>query len=139
MLRGLRTLLSIVAILSSVGFAQLPTSSPTTVPAIPLPGAIKTEYVTITPVLNYDALQAGQQAVLAVVLDIRHPYHAQSHVPSNPDFIKTEVKLESNPALKIVAPLYPPGKDIVTDALGKLNVYEDRTIIYVPLEVGTDV
>src|SRR5688572_8515042 len=128
--RALTGLIVLVALVCSHGFGQaLSTSFPTTFPTnVELPGAIKTEYVTITPALNYDALQPGQQAVLAVVLDIKEHYHAQSHVPSSPDYIKTEVKIEPNPALKLSSPLYPPGKDIFPPALGKLNVYEGRTI-----------
>lgn len=137
--RALNTLIALIGLMSAHAFAQsFSTTFPTTF-STELPGAIKTEYVTGAPVLNYDALQPGQQAVLAVVLDIKEHYHAQSHVPSDENFIETEVKIESNSALKVGAPLYPPGKDYSTPALGKLNVYEGRTILYVPIEVARDV
>ncbi|MBC8108544.1 MAG: thioredoxin family protein [Anaerolineae bacterium] len=139
MIRGLRILIACVALLSSVGFAQnFSTTFPATFPTAEASATIKIDYVKITPALNYSALQAGQQAVLAVALDIEEGYHSQSHVPVGDGNIKTEVVIEPNTALKISAPLYPPGKDIFPKALGHLNVYDGRAIIYVPIEVKPD-
>jgi thiol:disulfide interchange protein DsbD len=101
-------------------------------------GAAKADRASVRAVLSTQSLQAGQQAVIAVVLEVREGFHAQSHEPFQENLIKCEVTLAANPAVTAYAPIYPPGEVRNYPALGKLSVYEGRTIIYVPLEVKTD-
>jgi thiol:disulfide interchange protein DsbD len=92
----------------------------------------------VRAVLNVSALQQGSQGVVAVVLTVVEHHHAQSHAPKGEDSIPTDVKPEPSPGIEWLAPVYPPGKDIVDPSLGPLNVYEGEAIIYVPFKVTSD-
>jgi thiol:disulfide interchange protein DsbD len=98
----------------------------------------QTTYATISATLNYDGLQPGQQAVIAVVVDVKPGLHAQSHTPLDPNLVAFEVKLESNPAITLLPPAYPPGQVHDYPGLGRLSVYTGRSIVYVPLEVKSN-
>ncbi|CAN5591823.1 hypothetical protein BH09PLA1_BH09PLA1_11140 [soil metagenome] len=99
------------------------------------PATINTKYADITAALNYSGLQPGQQAVIAVALDMHAGYHAQSHAPKGDGLIATEITIEENPDITVYAPVYPPGKDVKYEALGELNVYTGKSIIFIPIEV----
>ena len=87
---------------------------------------------------NTTALQPGQEAVAAIVLDIEDGFHAQSHTPSEPTFIKFVAKADPNPGLTIYDPIYPAGEEKEYPNLGKLNVYTGRVIVFVPIQVKSD-
>src|ERR1041385_1701498 len=101
------------------------------------PGTGKTPLLKIEPQLSTNALQPGHPAALALVIDIKGGYHAQSHNPLDPNLIPFEVRLEPNPALDFGPIQYPTGKIEQYKALGKLSVYTGQTIIYVPLAPKT--
>lgn len=88
--------------------------------------------------VNFTAVQPGQQAVVAVVLDIKPGFHAQSHTPSDENYIKFEAKPPSNPAIHWLDPIYPAGQKEHYAELGDLNVYTGRITIYIPFEVKED-
>lgn len=89
-------------------------------------------------VLSHSALQPGQQAVIAVVLDITNGYHAQSHSPLDKNLVPLTVELLRHPQVEFSAPLYPQGQVHDYAGLGKVSVYTGRVIVYVPLLVHTD-
>src|SRR5688500_17489749 len=93
---------------------------------------------TVDAAANYTALQPGQQAVVAVVIDIAKGFHAQSHNPSDENFIKFEVKLDDHPALKKFAPISPAGETPTYPALGPLNIYDGQVLVFVPVELKSD-
>lgn len=93
---------------------------------------------TVSAALNYSALQPGQQAVLAVVLEVAPGFHAQSHTPHDANLIKTEVKLDDTPGIEAFEASYPPGRDETYPQLGTINVYTGKSIVYVPLQVKSD-
>ena len=95
----------------------------------------KTSYGEVSTALNTTTLQPGQQAVLAVVFEVKEGYHAQSHTPSSKDYIPFAVKLEADPAITTYDPIYPKGEDHEYGSLGKLNVYTGKVIVYVPIDV----
>src|SRR5688572_32451003 len=80
----------------------------------------------ITTALNFKALPQGQQAVLAIVVDVPEGLHAQSATPSQPSFIPFVVTIEPNDAIETFAPIYPLGKNENYPGLGVLNVYTGR-------------
>jgi thiol:disulfide interchange protein DsbD len=88
--------------------------------------------------LNHDRLQPGMQAVIAVVLDVEPGYKAQSNSPLDELLIPTTVRLEPTPGVTVYESIYPPGQEKTFPALGTLSIYEGRTVIYVPVEVGGD-
>lgn len=97
---------------------------------------------TVTPHLNTSALIPGQQHVLALVVDIPHGLHAQSATPSSEDYIPTRLTLSSpaTPGLKTFDPVYPKGIDQDFPLLGgKLNIYEGRFILYLPVSLDGSV
>ncbi len=64
---------------------------------------------TYSAKLNASALQVGQTAVAAVVVDINPGLHAQSHAPltgTGVNYIKFEVAPEANPNVEF------PGSDL---------------------------
>lgn len=89
-------------------------------------------------VVNVSAVRPGDKARAAVVLDIKEGFHAQSRTPTQDYFIKFDVKLDDNPAVKFGEVVYPKGKEETYPQLGKLNVYTGRTVVYVPFEVKGD-
>ncbi len=88
--------------------------------------------------VNFSALQPGQQAVVAVVLDIKLGFHAQSHTPSDINYVKFEARPPSSPAIHWLDPIYPAGQKEHYSELGDLNVYTGRITIYIPFEVKDD-
>jgi thiol:disulfide interchange protein DsbD len=84
------------------------------------------------------ALQPGQQAVAAVVLQINDGFHAQSHTPSDPTYIKFIAQADANSSLTVFDPIYPAGEDKNYPNLGQLNVYTGRVTIFFPIEVKSD-
>lgn len=93
----------------------------------------------VRSVLNHDGLHPGQQAVLAVVVEIPAGFHSQSHTPSSKDYIAFEVKTSSSEKLDYLRPIYPEGRTVEYPQLGALNVYDGRIVVYVPLTVKADV
>ena len=90
--------------------------------------------------LAYDALHAGQQTAVAVVVTIPDGFHAQSHTPGNDDYIAFTVSLPPHAAgqMTLLPPVYPKGEDVTYAALGKLNVYTGGVVVYVPLQLASD-
>ena len=100
--------------------------------APPSRGEVKTSAV------NYSALAAGHKAMAAVIVEIHDGFHAQSHAPLDPNFIKFEVKPNPNPAIVFGEPRYPAGQIENYPALGQLSVYTGRVVIFIPIEVKPD-
>ena len=94
---------------------------------------------TVSGALNVSALQPGQTALLAVVIDIASGYHAQSHTPLDEYAIKCELTLQPFPGIEFGTIGYPDGKIEDYPNLGKLSVYTGRAIILVPVTVSKDV
>jgi hypothetical protein len=92
----------------------------------------------VSAALNVSALQPGKDAILAVVVDVPEGFHAQSHTPLDASLIKFEVKLDRSDAVVAREPVYPEPKLETYPALGKLSVYTDRVITYVPLAAKGD-
>lgn len=92
----------------------------------------------LSAVLNVSAFHPGDKGVAAVVLDIAPGYHAQSHTPAGTQYIKLEVKGTDSLPVHLTEAIYPAGKDETYPGLGLLNVYEGKTIIYVPIEVSAE-
>ncbi|HSU66043.1 MAG TPA: protein-disulfide reductase DsbD domain-containing protein [Tepidisphaeraceae bacterium] len=89
-------------------------------------------------VVNYSALRAGGNAMAAVVVEIQKGFHAQSHTPLDPDYIKFEIMPEANAAVTFGEPKYPAGVVENYPELGKLSVYTGRVVLYVPIQVKAD-
>jgi thiol:disulfide interchange protein len=86
--------------------------------------------------LNTDALQPGQQAVVAVRVEIHAGFHTQSHSPGH-GYIPFVARLSANPAIAVLDPVYPAGQARFYPSLGALNVYSGTITVYLPIEVNT--
>ena len=115
------SVVAVILLLSSVAFPQLPPSDP-----------------TVSAELNTRELQPGQQAVLAIVVDIPPGLHAQSHTPSDKNYIEFEVTILPTGNVEFFEPIYPPGNDHFYPVIGKLNIYTGKVVVYVPLVVKAD-
>src|SRR6476620_6804362 len=73
---------------------------------------------TLTTALSRSALQPGQDAVVAVVLDIKPGFHSQSHTPKDPDLIALNVTAAKTDGATIGDIVYPPAKEESFPALG---------------------
>jgi thiol:disulfide interchange protein len=107
------------------------------VPAAAL-GALQT--ATYSAELNSSALQVGQTAVAAVVVEIKSGLHAQSHTPltgTGVNYIKFEVKPDANANIDFLEPIYPAAKLENFGTLGPQSVYTGRVIVYLPMRVKT--
>lgn len=96
------------------------------------------QLATLSTALNFKSLQPGQEAVLAISVDIRTGYHAQSHTPKDPNLIPFTVTMESSPQVEWTEPVYPPGQIESYPALGIISVYNGKVIVYVPFKVKSD-
>ncbi|HRK29680.1 MAG TPA: cytochrome c biogenesis protein CcdA [Tepidisphaeraceae bacterium] len=101
-------------------------------------GAQPVDLASSRAVVGQSALRVGENAVLAVVVDIKPGYHAQSATPSDENFIAFELAMEPNDQLIIGKPIYPKGHDRTYPALGALNLYDGRVVVYVPVQVKPD-
>ncbi len=95
----------------------------------------QTKYATVSGVLNKSALKVGDEAVVAVVVDVAEGFHAQSHTPHSENLIPCTVRMEEAAGVEFGDAVYPAGKDETYPDLGVVSVYTGKTIIYVPLKV----
>jgi thiol:disulfide interchange protein DsbD len=86
-------------------------------------------------VINTTTLQPGQQAVVAIIVNIADGFHAQSHTPIGEGNIPFTAKLNDNPALTAYDAIFPPGQT-ETYKVGTLNVYTGRVVVYIPFQVS---
>jgi thiol:disulfide interchange protein DsbD len=93
-------------------------------------------HAKIAAFLSASALQPGQTAVLAVVVDITPGLHAQSHTPLDKNYIPFDIVPDANPAIQFLDPIYPPPKLEFFPALGNLSVYTGKVIIYIPMRIS---
>src|SRR5438132_7951105 len=61
--------------------------------------------------LNHAGVQAGQDAVVAIVFEVKAGFHAQSHTPKTPNLIALTIKTDENTSAALGQPIYPAGKD----------------------------
>jgi thiol:disulfide interchange protein len=84
-------------------------------------------------------LVAGQDATLAVQVDVADGYHAQGAKPYDKYLVPTSVKFSAADGITADAPRYPVAKDIPTpEGLSdttKMAVYEGRIFILIPIHI----
>ena len=84
--------------------------------------------------------RTGGQIALALVLDIRKPYHINSN-KAKEGFVATTVELTKAPPEVIsTTPLFPRAQEIEFGAppdKDKIQVFSDHAVVYVPLSVSS--
>src|SRR5258706_11549856 len=96
------------------------------------------KYATVSATLNRTAVQLGQDAVVAVVIDIKRGFHSQSHTPKDPDSIPLTLTATKSAGVTFSEIVYPPGQEERSPALGALSIYTGKVIIYVPVKLADD-
>ena len=71
----------------------------------------QTKYTTVSCLLNKTALKVGDEAVVAVVVDVAEGFHAQSHTPHSENLIPCTVRMEEAAGVEFGDAVYPAGKD----------------------------
>ncbi len=92
----------------------------------------------VSAVLSMSAVHASDEAAIAVVVDIQPGLHAQSHTPHDKYLIPLTVKLDDNSNVAFGDAVYPVGEDKAYPLLGVLNVYTERAIVHVPINIKAD-
>lgn len=82
----------------------------------------------------------GGEITLAVVLDIRPPYHLSSD-QAQPPFIPTSISVVDPPGdMRVDPALFPPAHDLAFDSgdgIQHIPVFEKRALIQIPLRVAS--
>ena len=112
--------------------------SPLIAHAQPTAAASQSGRATVTAALSCSALQPGQPFALAIVIDIKPGFHAQSAKPLDKDLIPMTVALEPNAAAVVGNPIYPEGRIETYPALGRISVYTGKVIVHLPIRVKDD-
>src|SRR5580658_9063568 len=100
------------------------------------PAFAQTQTAAYSAALSVSALGAGQNAALAVVVDVAPGLHIQSHQPLDPNLIPFDISLDANPNLQFLDPVYPEPVMEHFAGLGVQSVYTGRVIVYFPIRVS---
>jgi thiol:disulfide interchange protein len=92
----------------------------------------------VSAVLSTVNVHAGDKPTIAVIVNVHEGLHAQSHTPVDDFAIKFELKPDKSSAATFGDVIYPAGIDQTYPSLGKLNVYEGKTVIQVPVTIASD-
>lgn len=89
---------------------------------------------------SLDPVGRGQSLQLAVVLKIRQGYHINARKPTLDYLIPTDLKLQTPAGFQAGEVSYPQGtlRAFAFSKSDKLNVYEGKTILRVPITVSAD-
>jgi hypothetical protein len=94
--------------------------------------------VTVSSFWSQSGVKPGGEINLAVVLDIREPYHLNANT-AKPPFIPTQVEIIAAPAeLRSSTPMFPTPHTIdfgVGDAKDKIPVFTQRAVVFIPMSV----
>lgn len=94
--------------------------------------------VPVRAALNFKTVQAGQQAVIAVTVDVPEGYHVFGHAPGSEIPIAFELTMDDNPAIKVLGVQFPEQADYKDVAFGDVKVYFGSFTTYVPIEILAD-
>jgi len=81
----------------------------------------------------------GKTIMVAVRLNIKHPYHVNANPATEKFLIPTNVSIKAMSGVTAGKPLYPKGKAIKFAFFGKpLSVYENTVMVRLPLKVAAN-
>ncbi len=97
----------------------------------------------VSAALNFDRVQPGQQAVVAIVLEVPEGYHGQSSEPLLDFLVPFNISVDEFDGVTVYAPIYAKGHIenyplVSPDTNGDMSVYTGRTVHYLPIEVSAD-
>ncbi|HXU75723.1 MAG TPA: hypothetical protein VN794_04100, partial [Methylomirabilota bacterium] len=110
------------------------------VPAFAQPSTTSESVVAVSTFWSQNGVKPGGEINLAVVLDIKKPYHLGANTTKDP-FIPTEVQLVSAPEeVRGTTALYPDPElvDFVEgEARKKIPVFSGRTTVFMTLSTAS--
>jgi DsbC/DsbD-like thiol-disulfide interchange protein len=91
--------------------------------------------------VSLDPVPLGQEFQIAVNVEISHGYHMNSHHPSDPYLIPTNLTLQAPAGIEILDTIYPAGRDqkFTFSPDKPLNVYSGNVTLKLKLRAGTSV
>jgi thiol:disulfide interchange protein DsbD len=98
-------------------------------------GQLSHSSADVSAEINPLTVHAGDSGTVAVVVNVHPGLHAQSHTPVDDYAIKFEVTPGKSDAVDWGEVKYPAGLEKTFPNLGKLNVYEGKTVIELPLKI----
>src|SRR5439155_1176575 len=107
--------------------------------ATPNGGAQEASVVAVSTFWSHSGVKPGGEITLAVVLDIREPYHVNTYT-AKPPFVPIQVGITSAPKeLRVSTPMFPKPHPIefgVGNAREKIWVFSHRAVVFIPMAVN---
>ena len=88
--------------------------------------------------LSNSAVHAGNQATLAIIVDIHDTLHAQSRTPLDKDSTRFDLTAKDTPLIHFGQAEFPPGTIRHFDVLGDVSLYEGQIVIHLPVTISAD-
>jgi DsbC/DsbD-like thiol-disulfide interchange protein len=105
------------------------------------PGPKSASVVKPQTFVSLDPVPLGQEFQIAVNIEIAHGYHMNSHHPSDPYLIPTNLTPQAPAGIEILDTIYPAGRDqkFTFSPDKPLNVYSGNVTLKLKLRAGTSV
>lgn len=88
---------------------------------------------------SHSGVRPGGSITLALILDIRPPYHINPNITDDDNFIATKVEIVEAPdTLRASTPIFPEPEEIpfgFEGAKQMIKVFSNRTVIFIPMAV----
>ncbi len=96
--------------------------------------------VTVTPYVSLTGVPRGSEVRVAVVLEVRQPWHVNAHDLPDGFLVPTELRFDPPPGVTVREVIYPKGHEKSLDfAEAPLVLYDGRVVIGAVLAVDTSV
>lgn len=95
-------------------------------------------HLTIQTTSTSQTIKPGESFEIVLQLSIKSGMRIQSHSPTIPGRVGTDVFVERTPGLIIDSPIYPPPEERVDKNLGRLAEYGGRCLLRLPVSAELD-
>ncbi len=104
---------------------------------LPKPAA-EAEYLKLSTAVSVDRIRPGDDAKVALVLDLKEGHHIQSNKPLGPGYVATEVFPDDVIGLTIGEAVFPPDKKRTIPEIGEVAEFAGRVVIVLPIKGNPD-
>ena len=95
-------------------------------------------HLTIQAMSTNPTIRPGESFEIVLQLSINSGMRIQSHTPTIPGLVGTDIFVERTPGLIIDPPIYPPPEERVDKNLGRLAEYGGRCLLRLPVSAELD-
>ncbi|MCH7702998.1 MAG: hypothetical protein IID37_15050 [Planctomycetes bacterium] len=95
-------------------------------------------HLTIQAMSTNPTIKPGESFEIVLQLSIKSGMRIQSHTPTIPGLVGTDVFVERTPGLVIDAAIYPPPEERIDKNLGLVAEYGGRCLLRLPVTADTD-